>query len=59
MTSVQSDDLVEPNRRQGFLDGLKEGGIPYEIKGEQSGDYQQDKDQVAAETCSPPTPTST
>ena len=38
-----------PNRRQGFLDGLKEGGLPFEIMSEQTGDYAQDKGQVAAE----------
>ena len=49
LTGPATDEFVGPNRRQGFLDGLKEGGLPYEIKGEQSGDYQQDKGQVAAE----------
>lgn len=49
LTGPATDEFVGPNRRQGFLDGLKEGGMPYEIKGEQSGDYQQDKGQVAAE----------
>ena len=49
LTGPATDEFVGPNRRQGFLDGLKEGGLPYEIKGEQAGDYQQDKGQVAAE----------
>jgi ribose transport system substrate-binding protein len=49
LTGPATDEFVGPNRRQGFLDGLEEGGMPYEIKGEQSGDYQQDKGQVAAE----------
>jgi ribose transport system substrate-binding protein len=49
LTGPATDEFVGPNRRQGFLDGLKEGGLPYEIKAEQSGDYQQDKGQVAAE----------
>jgi ribose transport system substrate-binding protein len=40
---------VGPARRQGFLDGLTEGGLQYEIVAEQSGDYAQDKGQVAAE----------
>ena len=48
-TGPATDEFVGPARRQGFLDGLKEGGLPYEIKGEQSGDYAQDKGQVAAE----------
>jgi ribose transport system substrate-binding protein len=49
LTGPATDEFVGPARRQGFLDGLKEGGLPYEIKGEQSGDYAQDKGQVAAE----------
>ena len=49
LTGPATDEFVGPNRRQGFLDGLTEGGLKYEIKGEQSGDYQQDKGQVAAE----------
>jgi ribose transport system substrate-binding protein len=49
LTGPATDEFVGPNRRQGFLDGLKEGGLQFEIKGEQSGDYAQDKGQVAAE----------
>jgi ribose transport system substrate-binding protein len=49
LTGPATDEFVGPARRQGFLDGLKEGGLPYEIKAEQSGDYQQDKGQVGAE----------
>ncbi|HYP44654.1 MAG TPA: sugar ABC transporter substrate-binding protein [Propionibacteriaceae bacterium] len=49
LTGPATDEFVGPARRQGFLDGLKKGGLPYEIKGEQSGDYAQDKGQVAAE----------
>jgi ribose transport system substrate-binding protein len=49
LTGPATDEFVGPNRRQGFLDGLKEGGLQFEIKAEQSGDYQQDKGQVAAE----------
>jgi len=49
LTGPATDEFVGPNRRQGFLDGLDEGGLKYEIKGEQSGDYAQDKGQVAAE----------
>ena len=49
LTGPATDEFVGPARRQGFLDGLKEGGLPFEIKAEQSGDYQQDKGQVAAE----------
>ena len=44
-----SDEFVGPARRQGFLDGLTEGGLPFEIVSEQRGDYAQDKGQVAAE----------
>ncbi len=49
LTGPATDEFVGPNRRQGFLDGLKEGGVQYEIKAEQAGDYAQDKGQVAAE----------
>src|SRR3954451_8665600 len=49
LTGPATDEFVGPNRRQGSLDGLKEGGLPFTIKAEQSGDYQQDKGQVAAE----------
>lgn len=50
LTGPATDEFVGPNRRQGFLDGLKEGGLQFEIKAEQPGDYAQDKGQVAAET---------
>lgn len=49
MTGPATDEVVGPNRRQGFLDGLKAGGVSYEIASEQNGEYQQDKGQVAAE----------
>lgn len=49
MTGPATDEFVGPNRRQGFLDGLKEGGLEFEIAQELPGDYQQDKGQVAAE----------
>ncbi len=49
LTGPATDEFVGPNRRQGFLDGLKAGGVTYDIKGEQSGDYAQDIGQVAAE----------
>ena len=49
LTGPATDEFVGPNRRQGFLDGLKEGGLKFQIKAEQSGDYQQDKGQVGAE----------
>jgi ribose transport system substrate-binding protein len=49
ITGPATDEVVGPNRRQGFLDGLTEGGLKYDIKSEQNGDYQQDKGQVAAE----------
>jgi ribose transport system substrate-binding protein len=49
LTGPATDEFVGPNRRQGFLDGLKEGGLAFDIKAEQAGDYAQDKGQVAAE----------
>jgi ribose transport system substrate-binding protein len=49
LTGPATDEFVGPNRRQGFLDGLKKGGLQYDIMAEQPGDYQQDKGQVAAE----------
>ncbi|MGI3779245.1 MAG: substrate-binding domain-containing protein [Janthinobacterium lividum] len=49
LTGPATDEFVGPNRRQGFLDGLKEGGVQVDIKAEQSGDYAQDIGQVAAE----------
>ena len=49
LTGPATDEFVGPNRRQGFLDGLKEGGLQFDILAEQPGDYQQDKGQVAAE----------
>ena len=49
ITGPATDEVVGPNRRQGFLDGLTEGGLKYDINSEQNGDYQQDKGQVAAE----------
>ncbi|MBM9468861.1 substrate-binding domain-containing protein [Nakamurella leprariae] len=49
LTGPATDEFVGPNRRQGFLDGLTEGGVEYEIRAEQSGEYAQDKGQVAAE----------
>jgi ribose transport system substrate-binding protein len=49
LTGPATDEFVGPNRRKGFLEGLKAGGLQYEIKAEQPGDYQQDKGQVGAE----------
>jgi ribose transport system substrate-binding protein len=49
LTGPATDEFVGPNRRQGFLDGLKKGGVTYDIKAEQTGDYAQDIGQVAAE----------
>lgn len=49
LTGPATDEFVGPNRRKGFLEGLEAGGVTYEIKGEQAGDYAQDKGQVAAE----------
>jgi ribose transport system substrate-binding protein len=49
LTGPPTDEFVGPARRQGFLEGLKEGGLDVDIVAEQPGDYQQDKGQVAAE----------
>lgn len=49
LTGPATDEFVGPNRRQGFLNGLKAGGLPYKILAEQPGDYAQDVGQVAAE----------
>jgi ribose transport system substrate-binding protein len=49
LTGPATDEFVGPARRQGFLDGLTEGGLEFEILSEQSGDYAQDRGQVAAE----------
>jgi ribose transport system substrate-binding protein len=49
LTGPATDEFVGPQRRQGFLDGLKAGGLTFHIKAEQSGDYAQDIGQVAAE----------
>jgi ribose transport system substrate-binding protein len=49
LTGPATDEFVGPNRRQGFLDGLKKGGLQYQILAEQTGDYAQDVGQVAAE----------
>ncbi len=48
-TGPATDEIVGPQRRQGFLDGLTDGGVAYDIRSEQNGEYQQDKGQVAAE----------
>lgn len=49
VTGPATDEVVGPDRRQGFLDGLEAGGVTYEILSEQNGEYQQDKGQVASE----------
>jgi ribose transport system substrate-binding protein len=49
LTGPATDEFVGPSRRQGFLDGLKKGGLQYDILAEQPGDYQQDKGQIGAE----------
>jgi ribose transport system substrate-binding protein len=49
LTGPATDEFVGPARRQGFLNGLEKGGLKYEIRAEQPGDYAQDKGQVAAE----------
>ncbi len=59
LTGPATDEFVGPNRRQGFLDGLKEGGLPYEIKAEQPGDYRRTRARSRRRTCWRATPTST
>lgn len=49
LTGPATDEYVGPARRQGFLNGLKKGGLPYQILSEQTGDYAQDVGQVSAE----------
>ncbi len=49
LTGPATDEFVGPARRKGFLDGLKQGGLKYTISSQQTGDYAQDKGQVAAE----------
>jgi ribose transport system substrate-binding protein len=49
LTGPATDEFVGPARRKGFLTGLEKGGLQYEIRAEQPGDYQQDKGQIAAE----------
>ena len=49
LTGPATDEFVGPNRRAGFLDGLEQGGLAYDILAEQPGDYQQDKGQIGAE----------
>ena len=49
LTGPATDEFVGPARRKGFLTGLDEGGLKYDIKAEQPGDYAQDVGQVAAE----------
>lgn len=49
LTGPATDEFVGPNRRKGFLQGLKKGGLKYQILSEQPGDYAQDVGQVAAE----------
>lgn len=49
LTGPATDEIVGPNRRQGFLEGLEEGGVKFEILAEQAGDYAQDRGQIAAE----------
>lgn len=49
LTGPATDEYVGPARRQGFLEGLKKGGVNYTIEASQTGDYAQDIGQVAAE----------
>ena len=49
LTGPATDEFVGPARREGFLTGLDEGGLAYDIRAEQPGDYAQDVGQVAAE----------
>lgn len=43
------DSIVGPQRREGFLAGLDEAGVEYEIVGEANGEYAQDTAVQAAE----------
>lgn len=43
------DEVVGPQRQQGFLDGLEEGGVSYEIVAEQPAVYSQDRAVPATE----------
>ncbi|MGY2747860.1 sugar ABC transporter substrate-binding protein [Arthrobacter sp. UYCu723] len=45
-----NDESVGPKRQQGFLDGLKEGGVTYKVVAEASAVYAQDKAVPAAES---------
>ncbi|CAA9402714.1 MAG: Ribose ABC transporter, periplasmic ribose-binding protein RbsB [uncultured Quadrisphaera sp.] len=49
LTGPATDEFVGPNRQKGFLEGLEEGGLQYEVVSAQPGDYAQDRGQVAAE----------
>jgi ABC-type sugar transport system substrate-binding protein len=43
------DEIVGPDRRKGFLDGLKKGGVNYKIVGEANANYTQDLAVTASE----------
>lgn len=43
------DEIVGPDRRTGFLDGLKKGGVNYKIVGEANANYTQDTAVTASE----------
>jgi ribose transport system substrate-binding protein len=43
------DEIVGPDRRKGFLQGLEKGGVKYEIVGEADAGYAQDKAVSATE----------
>jgi ribose transport system substrate-binding protein len=45
-----NDEIVGPKRKQGFLDGLKEAGVDYNVVGEASAVYAQDKAVPATES---------
>jgi ABC-type sugar transport system substrate-binding protein len=45
-----NDEIVGPQRQQGFLDGLKEGGVTYDVVAAASAVWAQDKAVPAAES---------
>lgn len=44
-----TDEVVGPERRKGYLQGLKAGGVEYEIVGDQAANYTQDDAVTATE----------
>lgn len=52
-----NDEIVGPQRQQGFLDGLEEGGVTYDIVGSAPAFWAQDKAVPAAESLLAANPT--